>query len=78
MRMTTIKPKKAPTAYVRDLAKFVMRHNTGWHSYTQDKLTRETIEAGVIIGFAEVNDYGQVKLRSESRAKQYLGVATSA
>lgn len=74
MRMHTIKQKNAPVPYVRHLAQFVLKHNTGWHQYTTDKLTRETIQAGVNIGFAEVNDQGQVKLKSESRAKRYLGV----
>lgn len=56
----------------KDMIAFALKY-PGWHSYAQDKLTVEHVCANVNLGILHINKHNQFILKSEEKAKAFLG-----
>ena len=60
------------TKHQKNLIKFVVKHPE-WHSYSDDKLTIETVCATVNLGIIEIDTrYNQMRLKSLIKANDLL------
>ena len=57
----------------KHLLSFAMKHPLTWHSFAGDKETVEAVCGLHNLGIIEVNEHNQFSLKSETKAKQWLG-----
>ena len=56
----------------RKLIHFLLNYPGEWHSFASDKHTVEIICATSNLGILEVNEFHQMKLKSESKALTFI------
>jgi len=54
------------------LIKFLVKYPNEWHTYAKDKETVGVICACYNLGVLKLNQYGQMRLKSLIRARQFL------
>jgi len=62
------------TKHQKHAINFLLKYPNKWHTYASDRLTVKVICSLVNLGIAEINQYHMFALKSEIKAKQFLGV----
>ena len=56
----------------RKLIHFLLKYPNEWHSYSTDKETVNLVCATSNLGILEVNEFHQMKLKSEEKALRFI------